>query len=290
VRVPLPFERFAIETPLVPAEVAERLRHATRSRSLFRAGPTDGKPFIGSVSDSEFRIVRAINYRNSFLPVVRGRIKQTVDGTRVEVSMRLAGFVFAFMCFWLGFVALFFLGFLVASLSRHQLTWFVLFPLGMFVFGSVLTVGAFKLEAGRSRECLESLLVAEPALSGQQRTPWPEAGWLRWSDIRAAGVLGLAWLGCYAVAFGLAINDWIIRRAGCTNQQANDPSYICPSGTHVFATWAAFAGAVITAAIGLWPIRQRRFGLLVPVIVAQLVAIAVLAWIAGNPQFQVRHR
>jgi hypothetical protein len=194
------------------------------------------------------------------------------------------------MCFWLCFVLLLFLGFLVASLSRHQLTWFVLFPLGMFVFGSGLTVGGFKLESGRARDQLESLLLAESVPPAQQRTRWPEAGWLRWSDIRAAGALGSAWLACYAVASGLAIYDWTIRRAGCTNQQFNDPSYICPSGAHVFATWAAFAGAVLTAGIGLWPIRQRRFGLLVLIIIAQLAVIAVLVWIAGNPQFQVRHR
>ena len=154
----------------------------------------------------------------------------------------------------------------------------------------MLTVGGFKLESGRAREQLEKLLQTEFAAQAQQPSYWPEGNWLRWNDIPEAGALGFAWLACYAVAFGLAVYDWIIRGPGCTNQEAHDPSYICPSDTHVFATWAAFAGVVITAMIGLWPIRQRRFGLLVPIIVAQLVAIAVLVWIAGNPEFHVRHR
>ena len=290
-RVPLPFERFAIESPLAAAQVVCRLRDATESRRLFSGRPTLGeKTFIGSVTEGEFRITRAISYQNSFLPIVRGRIEQVGEGTRVEISMRLSPLVLAFMCFWLAFAALFFVGFLAASLSRHQLTGFVLIPLGMFVFGSVLTVGGFKLEARRAREQLESLLRAEPAIPARRRPYWPEANWLRWSDIQAAGPIAVAWLACYAAASGLAIYDWIIRRAGCTNQEAMNPRYICPSGTHVFTTWAAFAAAAITSAIGLWPIRTRRYVLLLPIIVGQLVAIAVLVWIATNPNFRVQHR
>jgi hypothetical protein len=98
VNLPLPYERLVIETKLTPGEVAERLREVTAPgrRLRFRSSAPE-KDFQGTVSDREFRITRVIDYRNSFLPVVRGRIEDAPGGARVEVSMRLQPVVFGFM-------------------------------------------------------------------------------------------------------------------------------------------------------------------------------------------------
>jgi hypothetical protein len=64
---------------------------------------------------------------------------------------------------------------------------------------------------------------------------------------------------------------------------------LCPSDARVFSVWGVFAAMMAATMIGIWPVRRRRPGLLVPIILMQVVAIVVLAWIARNPAFHVRH-
>ena len=50
--------------------------------------PAHGKPYQGGVTPAEFKIARVINYRNSFLPMVIGRIRSEPVGSVVEVILR----------------------------------------------------------------------------------------------------------------------------------------------------------------------------------------------------------
>ncbi len=298
VNVPLPYERFVIETRLTPGQVAERLREVTApGRRLRLRSSAGGKAFEGTVSDLEFRLTRVIGYRNSFLPVVRGRIEDAPDGARIEVSMRLHPAVFGFMALWFGFLTIILAVIFAIASIRQTFSPFFLVPLGIYAFGYALTTGGFKLESRRSREQLEAMLGAEPAPQATPRSDWTarllDARWsvdVRWSDVRAAGPLGLAWGALYAVGAALSLYDWMIRHAGCTNQQASDPSYACPSGTRVFTVWAVLVGMMAATAVGLWPILRRRPGWLVPVLLVQIVVIVVLVWIARDPAFHARHR
>jgi hypothetical protein len=290
VNVPLPYERFAIETTLSPEEVAQRLRDVTEPGRLLRIRSERSKEFRGSVNDREFTITRIIRYRNSFLPAVRGRIEPAQDGTCVEVSMRLHGFVLAFMGLWFGLVTVIFVGFIAAVAITQKFTPAVFAPLGFYAFGYALATGAFKVESGRTRERLDALLRTEAPAQAPPPRYWPEDLGVLWSDIRAAGPLGFGWVGCYAVAVPLALYDWIIRHAGCTNRQAHDPRYICPSGAHFFSVWAVSAGMMAITLSGIWPLRRRRLHLLVSVIVVQVIAIVALAWIAQDPAFHVQRR
>jgi hypothetical protein len=297
--VPLPYERFVIETRLTPQEVAERLREVAapgRRLRLFRSSAGE-KDFQGTVSDREFRITRVIDYRNSFLPVVRGLIEDAPDGARIEVSMRLHPAVFGFVLLWFGLLTSTLV--LIVGIAAVEQTFspFFLVPLGIFVVGYALMTGGFKVESRRSRERLDAILSAESTPPSTQMSHWterllkvPSRVDVRWSDVRAAGPLGFAWAALYGVAAALSLYDWMIRQAGCTNQQAADPSYACPSGARVFAVWAVLAGGMATAATGLWPVLRRRPRWLVPVLLAQIVVIVVLVWIARNPVFHARHR
>jgi hypothetical protein len=298
VNLPLPYERLVIETMLTRGEVAARLREVTAPgrRLRFRSSAPE-MVFQGTVSDRVFRITRVIDYRNSFLPVVRGRIEDAPAGARVEVSMRLHPAVFGFMLFWFGFLTIILVVIVAIAAIEQTFSPFFVVPLGMFAFGYALTTGGFKVESRRSRERLEEILSAASTAPTTQMSHRTErllnARWrvdVHWSDVRAAGPLGFAWAALYAVAAALSLYDWMIRQAGCTNRQAYDPSYACPSGARVFAVWAVLAGGMATAAIGLWPVLGRRPRWLVPVLLAQIVVIVVLVWIARNPAFHARHR
>jgi hypothetical protein len=202
--------------------------------------------------------------------------------------MRVHGAVLGFMGLWFGLLTVIFALAIAATVSRGKVTVVVIAPVGFYIFGYALMTGGFKLESRRARAMLNQLLRAGPLPPDDRSEYGPEGGWIRWRDIRGAGALGFAWVGLYVAGGALGLYDWIIRQAGCTNQEAHDPSYICPSGARVFLVWGVFAALMGVTIVGIWPVRRRRARLLVPIVAVQLVAVAVLAWFAGDPAFHVR--
>lgn len=156
----MPIYRFQIESSL-PAEnilwkiralVRESPRFVQSINEAFGDRPKDCPPFIGKVEGNVFRIRRDIHYRNSFLPLVRGSVTPSSNGTKVSISMHLHPFVALFMLFWLGGVGS---GMIAAVTSQSGNIGAALFPGGMFAFGIVLTAGGFYPEAFKARRLLE---------------------------------------------------------------------------------------------------------------------------------------
>jgi hypothetical protein len=158
----MPFYRFEIEVNAQPPAVVERLRAIVRGKLSFRESlrqafpfnKAEGAPFIGSVLDDSFKMRRNIRYRNSFLPMIRGRISSYGVGTRVSVTMFLHPVVVIFMIFWLGMVAS--VAFSYPTLSP--------IPWGMLAFGIALPVGGFIPEAIKAKRLITEA-VSDPAIS-----------------------------------------------------------------------------------------------------------------------------
>ena len=113
----------------------------------------------------------------------------------------------------------------------------------------------------------------------------------RWGDVRDAGSLGLLFAFCFFAFIALALYAWIVRQAGCTQAQAIDPRYACPSGVHVATEWALIAaGIAIGAAAGVPALYSPRRWPLVVVVSLQVALIAVFAWIAQDAAFHVHLR
>jgi hypothetical protein len=109
--------------------------------SLVRAfePPQDEQPFDGNVTGRTFKLVRVIRYRNSFLPVIRGRISDSPHGgTTVRVRMTLHLFTALFMAAWLGFVGAGVAWSSLGDLDNIDPDTFLL--LGMMLFGVLLPV------------------------------------------------------------------------------------------------------------------------------------------------------
>lgn len=158
----IPYQTFCLDTRLKPDEVAARLVAAVEPFRWFRLGRWQNphRPFEGRVTADGFRIVRIIGYNNSFIPVLRGHICPTADGGRVEGKMTLYPAVSAFMAVWMiGFGILGVAG-LVAFLGGAGFP-ALLVPFGMFLFGWLLTAGAFTLEARISLRRLRQILGAD---------------------------------------------------------------------------------------------------------------------------------
>lgn len=158
----MPFRRVEIRTPLPVETVRDRIRQKVRpattdgfwERLEAAIEPAaDPSTFRGTVSENEFKIRRVIRYRNSFLPVIRGQLSTSVGGnTTIRLTMTLHVFAAAFMVFWLGSVAM--------AVPWQMLGQFesidtrVLIPLGMVLFGIVLTITGFYPEARKAERIL----------------------------------------------------------------------------------------------------------------------------------------
>lgn len=146
----MPFYRFQIDVNAPPPVVIERLRSIVRDkptfgeslRKMWSFGKPASTPFIGSVQDESFKIRRDIRYRNSFLPIIWGRVTQNGVGARVYVTMFIHPLVAFFMIFWLGMA-----GFAAVSIRSASSS-------GMFIFGLALVLGGFIPEAIKAKRLI----------------------------------------------------------------------------------------------------------------------------------------
>ena len=151
----LPFETIVIETPVTKDDTIATLASNIEREKTFRfLKKSDTKAFEGRLTGNAFEIRRIISYRNSFLPVIKGRIETFGTRTRLTINMRLHITVIIFMAVWFGFVGLFF----IASVSSSDDSGGTfLFPLGMLIFGYALTMGGYLFESYRTKEILRDI-------------------------------------------------------------------------------------------------------------------------------------
>lgn len=151
----MPFYSFNLDVDMPPQAVAERLKSIVgqtpgllESMAWRRRDP-GGPAFIGTVSDSSFRMRRDIQYRNSFLPLIRGRFGAIGTGTWVSVTMFIHPLVALFIVFCLGVA-------LSVALSDQAGSWM---GWGFFAFGIALTAAGFFPEAMKARRLISEALL-----------------------------------------------------------------------------------------------------------------------------------
>jgi len=139
--LPLLTDEFTAAAP--PPAVVAALRRAVGDR-----GAPGGFPFSGSVTDEGFVITRFNEYRSTFMPHVRGRLRPAPGGTLVHLTLRPHWSVLAFMGIWLLFLAAFAVIVLASRAldpSRSLLPLAV--PAGLAAFSWFLMVGVFAADA-----------------------------------------------------------------------------------------------------------------------------------------------
>ncbi len=166
----LPFDEYELHTSLTCTEVRDTIAgilEPARKAPLFSLKTRNTKPYSGRLTYEGFEISRNIDYRNSFLPQIRGRILPATKGTILHIRMRPHLFVLIFMSFWLGVVGLVCLGILFSLLTewgqigREGLSLPTLIPFGMFAAGYGLLIGAYRAESKKSKAFLAALLTPD---------------------------------------------------------------------------------------------------------------------------------
>lgn len=165
----LPIENFVLSTKLSPEEVRKKIAENIEPirPAVFSFSPQRFiKPYQGYLTGNYFSISRVINYRNSFLPQIKGEIFKTGQQTEIRVNMKLHVFVVVLLSVWLGIVGIDCLittlgiaGY-IASEQTQTFPPLFLIPYGMFLFGCALTYFAFKPEAAKSKKFLTDLFEA----------------------------------------------------------------------------------------------------------------------------------
>lgn len=160
----LPFEKYTLICNLSIDEIIKRLEKNIDLDStprFFGTNSSSGKPYKGKCSESTFSITRVINYRNSFLPLIKGELSAYLNQTRINITMRPTLPVLVFSSIWLGIVGIVALFFILAALSPpadSDITFsLALVPLGMFIFGILLITLSFNAESKKARIFLADL-------------------------------------------------------------------------------------------------------------------------------------
>lgn len=162
--------KFTFESHRTPEVLLSRLRSVTAIYESFLVPLDEDKKtdpdFMGEVGENDFKILPRIGtfvlfgmnaqIKNSFLPMIIGRIHQTNGQTIIEVKMRLMWHVFLFMVIWFAGTGAAFLTNLLATVTGNGIEGAVV-TAGMILAGQLLMRVGFYPAAGIARQKLETL-------------------------------------------------------------------------------------------------------------------------------------
>jgi hypothetical protein len=129
----IPHRHTVIHSPHPPGSIADHLRRITAPRQPWLKSLYGKFDFIGSVSPTQFRITPVGRGRNSYLPVLRGRMRPAGEGAEIEIVETLPPAIIAVL---LGTFVL--LPLVLAGFRRDFFIWLAalfLFHCGMYFIG-----------------------------------------------------------------------------------------------------------------------------------------------------------
>ena len=158
----IPFENLIYDSYLTERELLHRLSQFIVPKKYFRFNDfeNNNKRYEGYVSANIFEINRILNYRNSFMPFIKGEIKDNNGRARINVKMRIHPMVMVFMSLWLGIIGIIIFALLISSIKENKFEPSILIVISMFLAGYFMTLFGFKYESKKSKKDLEEILDA----------------------------------------------------------------------------------------------------------------------------------
>jgi len=159
----LPYRKLILHTRLTPQQCIELLKAGTTiaDPECLRWREPKNTPFLGFIFCDTFKIRRVIDYRNSFLPVINGRIQPIAMGTEIAMTLKPVPLVIAFMCIWFGILLTMFLAALVNGLMQGTIPQAILvMPIMLLVGGSIMYFG-FDAEYKNAKKALIAIFKSD---------------------------------------------------------------------------------------------------------------------------------
>jgi hypothetical protein len=163
----IPYEKLTLICPYRSKEVLDLIADKTemdrslKRQFLERIKMRSDYMFEGKITDKGFEITRIIFYRNSFLPVMIGEVRDQSFGSEIDLTLRMNWLVIIFGIVWMGVISMICISLLFTSLFAWNFDSLFMMPFGMWFFGAILFWGGFKFESIRSRNGLMNLLNAQ---------------------------------------------------------------------------------------------------------------------------------
>ena len=166
----LPIENFTLVSAKPTEEILNRLSDNVMGYKKYRYRgftSTYPKPYSGHINGSSFEITRNLDYRNSFVPIIKGHTYRQQGETFIVIRMRMHPITNVFGILWLGIVGVVCLGMILLAVLKIQqvlqdgFSPLVLIPFGLFIFGYSLFYFGFKHESEQSKEFLINLFEAQ---------------------------------------------------------------------------------------------------------------------------------
>lgn len=171
----MPYGHIQIKSKFKADEIERRLKEQLEPPSII-SGMFRGnhKYFQGSIENGKFKISRIIHYRNSFRPVIIGRLQPEIDHTIIGLTIRLDFAVVAILLLIVGSFILPMFSLLFQPLLFQSLPFgenvdfwqylpegywlqFVLSSIGTFLFFYLFVMIPFNVEAGKATKYLDEL-------------------------------------------------------------------------------------------------------------------------------------
>jgi hypothetical protein len=158
----LPYKKYTLNSSLSKEEVVVNLKSSIDFEKSFGFGGANikySKPYVGIVYGNLFEMKRVIDYRNAFIPQIKGEIVENKEGVIINIEIKLLGYVQAFLLVWFGFCLFFSSIILILAIFKENINVsMVFFLLFMFVMGSTIVYSGFESEADTTKRDLEKIL------------------------------------------------------------------------------------------------------------------------------------
>ena len=168
----LPYENLTYKTHLSKEEIVKRLSEETQPNHwlLKKRFSFNGKykSYEGVINEDSFKISRVIiDYQNSFVPQIKGKIEEVNDShnskkTLIHIKMRLYPFVIVFLSLFMALGSPIFITILAREIQNPSISNvpFFVSPL-LIIIILVFICRAFYSEGNKSKQFFENLFEVE---------------------------------------------------------------------------------------------------------------------------------
>ena len=157
-----PYESYKLITKLTPDAIRLRLQENIEPQKLFRLNfisNSSTKFFEGAVNYNKFRIQRIIGGRNSFLPIIEGKILNIAIDTEILITMRMAIYTYTIWLIVTGVLLFAFVLLIKSMSSKNQFNSGIIILSAMIIFNYLFAVLSFKWESSKAKKFLDNLFL-----------------------------------------------------------------------------------------------------------------------------------
>lgn len=155
------FRRAAtLRTMARPQQVHEALEREVKPGSMlqFDLGVRDARQFRGEVHPQGFRIVRRVQFRNSFAPILEGRVTEIDGGSQIALELFVPTSLLLFVVAWTVLAALAAMVLVQQMVLEQSVEWAMTAAMATIpLLGLCVAWLGFSIEATSSQRVLKGL-------------------------------------------------------------------------------------------------------------------------------------